>query len=230
MQCCAFDIHYSEAHDKMSPEGWRLWVSSLLHVAIGGCVWFATRCSSFSWMSRYVTKRSRERPWGKGSVQAVRDGNAQVMRLALQMILAHFLEIHFIVEQPMGSILNYMPPVEAALDCTDADVVVTWLGSFGAKTPKPLKLMGSAPFLSELRRTRPNLKSLTGRTYFTHFDKKGRRRVTGLTATMESSSAYPRAFGEVFAEAFKNFVVSTGVVVTPDEGFGAATAAAETNV
>ena len=50
VHCKAFDKLYRREFEKMTPEGFKLWVCSLMHVVQKKSVWFATQCSSFSWM------------------------------------------------------------------------------------------------------------------------------------------------------------------------------------
>ncbi len=164
MSCTAFDKLYCDEHDKMTPEGFKLWTCAMMRVFPQGVTWFATQCSSFSWVSRSVSKRSKDRPWGRTALPFVKDGNGQAIRLALHMLLSYAFDLHFVLEQPSGSLLNFIPPVERGLLSCDADFVTTWLGAFGAPTPKPVKLMGNVPFIQDLRGSRPNLRLMSART------------------------------------------------------------------
>lgn len=41
LQSTAFDKQYCDQHDKMTPHGFRLWVSAMMHVRHRGNVWWA---------------------------------------------------------------------------------------------------------------------------------------------------------------------------------------------
>lgn len=144
---------------------------------------------------------------GDDRVHTVKDGNQQAIRLAIHMLLAKWFDIRAFLEQPLSSVLNYMPFVEHVFDELAMCMVVTWLGSFGGNetpTPKPIKVWGNVPanFLLRLRRTRPNLKEVHSRTFFVKYIG-GVRKVTGMSAPMVASGAYPSEFGEVFVKALK---------------------------
>ncbi len=60
------------------------------------------------------------------------DGYGQAIRLALQLLLAKWLDILVLVEQPVSRLLNYLSPVSLAFELLDCDRICTWLCSFGA--------------------------------------------------------------------------------------------------
>ena len=69
----------------------------------------------------------------------------------------------------------------------------TWLGMFGASTPKALKLYASDPWVHHLKRrlVRKNFsKSTTTRRYI----KDGRKRFAG-TASLKATQVYTKSFG-----------------------------------
>ncbi len=59
--------------------------------------------------------------------------------------------IFFVLENPAGSLLFAYKPIATALERCRARTVHVRLGSFGADTPKPLCLVGTAPWLEQLR-------------------------------------------------------------------------------
>jgi hypothetical protein len=46
-------------------------------------------------------------------------------------VFAKIACVRICLEQPMSSLLTYIPPVEAGLDLLGARQQVTWLGAFG---------------------------------------------------------------------------------------------------
>ncbi len=164
--------------------------------------------TNVSRISRSVAKRSKENPWGRTQLPFVQNGNEQAIRLAIQMLLAFMLRVHFTIEQPTGSLLNYFPPVKQCMALTTSESVPMWTGSYGGTTPKPLKLMGNAPHVGELQTGRPNLSQLAGRTFICIRDANGRRHVTGLAAHLGLSGAYTKEFGRAHASAFLGHAVA----------------------
>eukprot|EP00959_Pyramimonas_sp_CCMP1952_P419830 8793965-Pyramimonas_sp.AAC.1 len=48
-------------------------------------------------------------------------------------------------EQPMNSLLYFVPSVRCSLDLVEADRYVTWLGAFDHMSAKPLELYATFP-------------------------------------------------------------------------------------
>jgi hypothetical protein len=163
----AFDkVYGGSSFDKMCPSGFRCMIRAQLETKSDGVLWFATTCSSFTWISRGIAKRSPSEPWGDEGREFVANGNAQAIRLALQLLLSEFLHQFVVVEQPVSSLLSWVPPVRRVCeDILTVQYTTTWLGSFSGPTPKPIKLLSDFPLAHLMRRARPNLQALAGRTF-----------------------------------------------------------------
>ena len=71
--------------------------------------------------------------------------NALVARVAFLVMVCKRRLVNFIIEQPSSSVMFEHPLLKAALEGTTA--VTLQLGSFGLESPKPLCLVGTAPYL-----------------------------------------------------------------------------------
>ena len=102
-----------------------------------------------------------------------------------------------VVEQALSSVLHWYKSTGTALDLRGTDCVVTWLGAFGADTPKPIKLWFSpgAEWVKQLRCSkRPTMTLRIARNV------KGK--ITGIKKMCTRSSAYPIAFGKTVAALY----------------------------
>ena len=191
-----FDVIYGEAHDCTKPKGLRRWLLSKALMKIGSLNWMALVCSSWVFLSRSVTKRSRRNPSGSDFVPSVKLGNTQANLLAFELVVDEFMGITDVVEQPLSSELHWYKSTGTALDLRGTDCVVTWLGAFGADTPKPIKLWFSpgAEWVKQLRCKRPTCTLRIARNV------KGK--ITGIKKMCTLSSAYPIEFGKKVAALY----------------------------
>ncbi|CAL1138139.1 unnamed protein product [Cladocopium goreaui] len=80
-QASAYDVLYDGKYmDMCSVEGFITAVYQTLNVRRGGAVTLAPVCSSWVWVSRHSTKRSKAAPLGDLSARSVQIGNLMVTR------------------------------------------------------------------------------------------------------------------------------------------------------
>ena len=82
----------------------------------------------------------------------------------------------------------------------------TWMGMYGAPTPKATKLWTSTQaFAVGLRRhlLRNKFKKSNVRTCIYRVDKNGKKRTYGIKKVLKDTQAYPKRYGEKVAEIFK---------------------------
>ena len=60
---------------------------------------------------------------------------------------------HYLLENPLSSILALHPRIRAVLQYRPCHRICTWLGMYGARTPKPINLWSDDPFVNKLKRT-----------------------------------------------------------------------------
>lgn len=87
-------------------------INLVRHLRRNGLLFAAPVCSSWVWMSRGSTFRSKERPLGDERVECVQQGNLQVSRLVLVLLYASFSGCTWIVEQPVSSLMWSHPRME----------------------------------------------------------------------------------------------------------------------
>lgn len=106
-----------------------IWTNTLLLVGIIGEVYPRSRGS---------TKRAHFRPAGDSNVSSVRVANKIARRVALLLEFHFNKNVHWVLEQPLSSILFRFKAIRRCLRKHQAKRVVTFLGAFGASTLKPV--------------------------------------------------------------------------------------------
>ena len=151
-----FDIRHGPTYDISTDAGVRTAMILLLRVASGGHLHFGTPCSSWVALSRSFTKRSSYQPKGPDKAHCTKKQWAYLQlhnRIAkissYLMKLATLLGHTVSLEQPVSSLLFSYAPMVAALK--DAISAPFHMGAFGGESPKPLKLVGTAAWLSVFR-------------------------------------------------------------------------------
>ena len=112
------------------------------------------------------------------------------------LLLCFLVDVTYTIEQPLSSLLDQVPHIVSVLDYTNAIYDITWLGAYGALSPKCLKFYASCRWVSELYRPKPA----------SHPDhqlavRKGKG-VTGRRAALKASQVYPELFGQAVAQLF----------------------------
>ena len=88
-------------------------------------------------------------------MQAVRRGNESVVKLTIKGLLCYHIQVYTITEQPVSSLMNYVPFFRRMLQVTDCRMSSTFLGQFGSVSCKPIKLFHNTGWVGKLRRPRP---------------------------------------------------------------------------
>lgn len=130
--CIARDIKMSKHLDIASGTGFMAILQGLRSLAICGLAWLAIPCSSWIFLSRGSTKRSRLRPKGKRAYKKVRLANKIARRV---VYLCHYIEkkgAYWCIENPTSSIIHMYPPMRELLDRPEIKEIRVNLGQFGA--------------------------------------------------------------------------------------------------
>ena len=203
MRCAWFDIDVEPSHDILSVVGIAAAIRIALSVIPGGVVWFGVPCSTFVWMARGHTKRSRQNPLGDVARVDVRRANRIARIVVLICKLLAKRSVFFVMEQPAGSLLWRTPCMRLAARRLRVQGQTwcrrfVWLGHYGHKICKPTELCGIFPSLARiLPSSRPRGKSVSG-VYKVWKNKNGRRRTRGC-AGLKLSEHYPKEFCRAFA-------------------------------
>ena len=92
--------HKGDIEDLTSDQGFSRAMSLVLRLKIGGSLWAAPVCSSWTFIGRSSTKRTASRPEGDGFNMRVRNANRMVMLLTMLFLLAVSRGVHCWLEQP----------------------------------------------------------------------------------------------------------------------------------
>ena len=220
----SLDLRANPDHDFLSPTGLIAAMVAVLEVREGGVLWAAPPCSTWVWMSRHSTGRHLD-VRGSGTPY-VRSQNALVERLVLLLEIAQAAKVAFILEQPASSVLWQYPAYQEFCGRHSVATVALDMGAFGAETPKPMVLHGTAPYLQEMGRrlTPAERRELDRSTTAVHTtDGYGRMRSQG-TKSLKGTQAYPLAFGAAHALAFRAATVAADAAAVASQ---AATVAAD---
>ena len=114
---CGYDFSFDARFNHLcSIEGFIhcLWLH--LRLRCTGLSWFATVCSTWIWLSRSTTERSPSCPLGPQYLHyagaTVEQGNIQVARSALLMLLISCKGAFWMLEQPLGCIMKHHPALQ----------------------------------------------------------------------------------------------------------------------
>ena len=203
--------HGGESEDVLSDAGLGKLLFTVARVATGGLVWLGPPCSSWIWLSRRSTKRKKSDVQGDATVASVAEANKLAHVVADVIRTCHALGVYFVVEQPNTSLLFDYEPMALALSETRARRAFVELGRAGARTAKPLCLVGTAPYLARLAAIAKRRPMVTpGRALTT---RKGGW-VNGEREALQQSSSYPRTFCCLVARQHADLI---GHVI-PDHG------------
>ena len=203
----ALDRLYHTNLDLATNAGFRAWCLSLRHLRKNGLLWLAVECKTWVWIGRCQTGRSKSFPLGDESNPKVREANKVMLRVAFLCIVATCVDVSFIVEQPVTSLLDSVPVFQGLMRAACARRVPLDLGAYGAPTKKPLKLWGTTKWLNSLTRRVPRNWKQTRATAVTKtvVVKGSAKRVSrGLVKELSASEHYSQEFAKAVALAFSS--------------------------
>lgn len=178
-----------------------------------GPMFAAPPCSTWVWIGRRQTGRSRENPLGNMNWKFVKKANQQVSRVVLLLLVGMILHnARAFVEQPGSTIMDEHPRWHL-LDCVLGWLwgsVRFWMKSFGAESQKATLLYsniesGLQDFCKPLPDTPNSVKTATYRVDST----TGEIQVRG-TKALKGTQSYPDAFGLFTAAIYYSNVVPKG--------------------
>ena len=187
-----YDIAHGREEDILTDAGFMLALLLALSVCEGkGTSHFATVCSTWVWMSRASTRRSRTNPLSQGfSTPCVDLANMMVSRTCILMRLLEARRCSWTLEQPSTSLMIQHPRVQFKFR------VNTWLGMFGARTRKQIYLLSNNSWVSTLHRALDPSQSFDSTGVVT----KNGTQVNG-SSRLKETQAYPDDFGKAYYKA-----------------------------
>ena len=138
------DLRHHQGHDLLTPVGLLLAMRIAMALKPGGLLWLAPPCSSWVWMARATTGRHLAVHGDITNGNVVRN-NALAERVVLLLYITTLRGAHWIVEQPVSSLLWAYPAMRECLrrhGCTPCSL---HMGAYGGSSLKPTTLMGTAP-------------------------------------------------------------------------------------
>jgi hypothetical protein len=96
-------------HDLTTPIGIVRAIQLVLRLKIAGLLWNGMPCSTFIFLNRGTSKRSRQCPLGSEQVPSVATANLLASRVAILIMLAAARSAVWITEQPASSVLEHHP-------------------------------------------------------------------------------------------------------------------------
>ena len=196
------DVDGPDTEDITTNFGFRRALRNVLSLRRGGLLCMAPVCSSFGFANMRNTKRNRDNVRGDESYPAVKQGNLMADIAAFLMCVAVARHVHCCIENPAGSMLfTYLSPITSlfpGLDFGTADRCAYDTKPLGQRSKKPYKFLTSGPWL------RPGLRKCTcpGSAHESLMVANDRDQVTGRTALLRASAAYPAALGEAIVDAW----------------------------
>jgi hypothetical protein len=138
-----FDLRYTKAHNVLTAVGFYVLLSAVYTTCLGGIVWLAPPCSSWVFLSRYSTGRHLG-VLGHEYIENVRAQNALVARITYAVVLCIKRGVHWVIEQPISSVLWDHPRMQAVLEkyADRIDTAVVQMGAYNLEAEKTLKLVG----------------------------------------------------------------------------------------
>jgi len=141
----AHDIKHGPAFDILGASGFALALNSALRLRHHAICPLGPVCSSWVWVNRNSSGRSYLNPLGSAGVDYVENANCMVSRVVAILLIITYRCSTWIVEQPQSSLMFRHPRWQYLIRLAHENGwkihrVVTYLGSFGAATRKPILL------------------------------------------------------------------------------------------
>ena len=106
-----FDIKNSEHEDITTPAGFKHAVNLVLQLVVGGLLWMAPVCSSFTFMNSSNCMRGPSNDYyGDTNYPPVIEGNLMARIAAFLFVLAWARGVDVAIENPPGSCIWKLPP------------------------------------------------------------------------------------------------------------------------
>jgi hypothetical protein len=192
-----FDISYDSTYMNMvGDDGFVYALVMALNCIDGGASVMAIVCSSYVFVNRATSGRSRHNPLGNTHLEYVASANVMGSRTVLLMFLFAAIGAFSILEQPKGSLYEEHPRMQFLISTLDIYRLGVPMGWFNAPTRKDSWLYSTKP---DVRRIldyaliypRDGTERKLVRTYV---GPDGRQRVDGAP-DLKGSQAYTPEFG-----------------------------------
>jgi hypothetical protein len=194
-----------ELMDMNSCPGFCLAITLVLRMAMKGrgLLWLAPVCSTWIFMSSGTTQRTKWAPEGNTRLECVRNANLMSARCVVLCALADALNVTFILEQPLSSVMNYTARFQWLIKKTTVYMASpVHMGAYKGDSQKSLKLFSNRPWVTELIKAIPKGTVFSNGSIVTvSYNADGQRNVTGGSG-LKATQAYPKSFGTAVGKAY----------------------------
>ncbi|CAK0832315.1 unnamed protein product [Prorocentrum cordatum] len=150
LQGCALDRLYGRHMDINADAGMALAILAILRVREHGLVFIAAQCSSWVWVSRSSTGRSKANVMGNAAAPSVIESNILNCRCAVLCLLCAAIGVYWVIEQPGTSLFFQTAEMQHVMLNTGARLVKFYMSSYGHPSCKDTILVGTAPWLPQI--------------------------------------------------------------------------------
>ena len=123
--------------DILSSSGFANAVFQICNLKPGSGCLAAPVCSSWVFMSRGTTLRTKARPLGRSDNEGVINGNIMTARVLILMLLASAKGIFWLLEQPESSLMEHHPCFQEVLAMVKLVKKTIYMQNYGGSSPKP---------------------------------------------------------------------------------------------
>lgn len=221
LKATAMDIILDVRDDLLSPVGFLRSLWAVMNLKLGGLLSAGIKCSSWSIVNRGTSKRTKQRPLGCRLYRSVREANLMVSRVTLLCMVALHRGANFMLENPLQSLIYFHPRLRKFLKKRGHTEQMTWLGMYGAKTWKPVKLVSSSKEVQRLYRKLNKKKFGKSGSTRQYRSASGKLCFQGVPGKSRETEVYPPEFGRVVCSTFSRYATPPGgeplVDGTPDD-------------
>ncbi|CAK9093449.1 Uncharacterized protein SCF082_LOCUS43965 [Durusdinium trenchii] len=178
--------------DILTPQGFCLAICMALRMRREAFAMLATVCSSWVFVSRSSSHGTHVMFQVSASNQKSTSFKEMVAKMTLILYILESRRCYWCYEQPSSSMLWSHPRMQAFFKKVTCFKAFTYMGAYGASTPKPTHLVASRASVWKFCRTLPEKE--WGELVTKKTMPDGRVSVTGSSA-MKGSQAYTEAFG-----------------------------------
>ena len=144
-----YDIVFDRAHNALASHGLRLILDNLGCLKRKGLCWLA----SFVVLCRHQSRRQASNGWlGDINRMFVRTGNHLMEVSSIIFLVAYLLGLWPVLEQPTSSVMPDCWTFQTVLRLTASKKFVTYMGSLGGPSQKPLQLLSPWDRIALLQR------------------------------------------------------------------------------
>ena len=139
-----------------SDRGYERSVGLVMRIKPQGNLWQAPVCSTWGYLARSTTKRTRANPSGQRAYNRTRNANRMVVLMCMLTLLAWTRNVHVWIEQPMNSCMHTFEPFKSLVEHVLQERALTYLWQFDNRCScKPLSICSTHPLVSMLAREKP---------------------------------------------------------------------------